>query len=205
MKETIKITTFYKSLDNSHFLLQLSPPVPLRPLVLHPHHQQAQQGHRYEDHQAVVHPVKPLEDPGRLQAEHAQEEGGEQPSDLAPGERGERFRGWVVDLHQQLVEQGDDAPETEHAADGGDVDGGLAVRDDLEAEQGEPDGAGQAEGEEDTDGRLEVTRELVREARVEDVHDDSAANDDGPDIAGVFLDTEKERVALFSVTWVMCM
>ena len=65
------------------------PTVPVRPLVLDLHHQQAQQGHRYEDDQAVVHPVESLQYAGRLQAEHPEEESGEQPAHLAPSEGGE--------------------------------------------------------------------------------------------------------------------
>ena len=103
-------------------------PVLVGPLVLHPDQQEADQGQGDEDDEAVVHPVEAPDDPRPLEAEHAQEEGGEQPPHLAPGEGGQGLRHGVVDLHQQLVEQGDDAAQGEHAADGRDVDGHLGPR-----------------------------------------------------------------------------
>ena len=97
----------------------------VRPFVFHPDHQQTQQREGYEDDQAVVHPVKPVQNTGRLQAEHPEKESREKPAHLAPGEGGQGLRGRVVNLHQQLIKQGYDAPETEHTNDGGDVDGRL--------------------------------------------------------------------------------
>ena len=79
-----------------------------------------------------------MEDAGRLQTEHPKEKSREEPAHLAPGERGQGLGGRVVDLHQQLIEQGYDAAQTEHTADGGDVDGRLRRRDHLEAEESQP-------------------------------------------------------------------
>ena len=101
-----------------------------------------------------------------------------------------------MDLHQQLVEQGNDASEAHHAPDGGHIDGGLGGRDELETEQGQPDGEAQADSEEDTDCGLQVTGEFVRQARVEDIHDDSTANNESPNVAGVFLDGVLQQTIL---------
>ena len=77
-----------------------------------------------------------------------------------------------MDLHQQLIEQSNDAPEGQHAANGGDVDGDLGVWDELEADKSQPDRAGQADTEEGDNSCLEMTSKLIRYTRVENVHDD---------------------------------
>ena len=45
---------------------------------------------------------------------------------------------WLVDLHEQLVEERDDAAEGEHAADGGHVDGGAGGGHGAHTQQAQP-------------------------------------------------------------------
>ena len=134
--------------------------------VLHLDHQEAGQGQRDEDDKAVVHPGDAPDHPRPLETEHPEEEGGEQPPHLAPGQRGQGLGHGVVDLHQQLVEQGDDAAEGEHAADGGGVDGHLGGGDHFKTEQGQPDREAQAQAQKDNDRGLEAAGKLVRKPRV---------------------------------------
>ena len=158
-----------------------------RPLVLHLDTEQTHQGQGDEDDEAVVHPVEAVQDTSVHETEHAEEESRQESPNLTPEQRGERLWCGEVDLHDQLIEESDDTSERQHATNGGDVDCNFGRRDEVEAEESQPDRAAQTDDQECDYGSLEVTSKLVWQRGVEDVHDDCSCDDDGANVSSVFL------------------
>ena len=106
---------------------------------------------------------------------------------LAPQQRHQGLGGRVVQLHLQLVEEGEGAPQRHHGAHRRDIQAGLGGGEDREGQQGQPDRQAGAHPQAPADHGLQVAEEPVGKLGVEDVEEDGQADDGGADVTGFFL------------------